>query len=336
MDTIQLINCRIQYTLPSPQGVWGGTGGGIVANGDNTNDSTILVNIIGCEIVENKTISTYPAYAVSALSFGGGVTVNLINSTLGNNGSFPGSNSCAIGFSQNKSRLNVYNSILYGNWPPQIVYGRSAYPEDTCELHVYNSLIEDGQEGIVILNPNNIFYYDLSNLATDPMWDTASMYPYSLSYGSPCIDAGTLDLPPGVTLPEFDLAGNPRIYGNGIDMGAYEYGPWVGVPEPPNSKFQIPNSKLLCVNPNPFIFGTYISYELKSAGRLNISIFNSSGMLVKTLVNFNGGTEEKGEIYWDGAGPGGTALPAGIYFVRLTIDGKETVTVKVVKVENSH
>jgi hypothetical protein len=331
MDTINLINCRIQYTMPSPQGIWGGSGGGIHANGDETNDSTLLVNIIGCEIIENKAIGIYPGYAVSAISFGGGVTVNLINSTIGNNGSLPGNNSCAIAYSQNESKLNVYNSIIYGNWPPQIVYGSSSYPEDTCELYVFNSLIQNGQQGILNLNPNDIYYYDLTNLQTNPLWDTASMYPYSLSEFSPCIDAGTLNLPPGIELPEYDLAGNPRVWGESVDMGAYEYGPWVGVPAEPNSRFQIPDSRLMNVNPNPFSYGTYISYELKSSGRLKISVYSLSGMKVRTLENHDASKGDSGKFYWDGTDQHGNLLPAGIYLVRMTMDGKEVETVKLLR-----
>jgi hypothetical protein len=331
LDTINLLNCRIQYTMPSPQGVWGGTGGGLVISGSTYHEMSILVNIIGCEIVENTAIGTYPGYAVSAINFRTGVTVNLINSTIGNNSTLPGNNSCAIAFSQNESKLNVYNSIIYGNWPPQVLYGSSYYPEDTCELYIYNSLIEDGPEGILNLNPNNIYYYDLSNLGTDPLWDTASIYSYSLSESSPCIDAGTLDLPPGIVLPEFDLAGNPRVWGASVDMGAYEYGPWVSIKENPNSKFKIQNLKLLHVNPNPFTYGTYVSYELKKNGRLDISVYTLSGLKVRMLAANHGSVGDKGNFYWDGCDQNGKALPAGVYLIRMTMDGKEVETVKAVR-----
>ncbi|GEM_PF-1625967 len=52
--------------------------------------------------------------------------------------------------------------------------------------------------------------------------------PFALMSNSPAIDAGTMDNPL-VTLPENDLAGNPRVYdGNNdgqsiVDMGAYEF-----------------------------------------------------------------------------------------------------------------
>ncbi|MBP6872926.1 MAG: T9SS type A sorting domain-containing protein [Bacteroidales bacterium] len=254
---------------------------------------------------------------------------DIINTTFAYNLTVNNPGGGAIGV-MDGSVVNLHNCLLYGNESNQI--NLTDFQTDAADtVNIGHSLVQNGQEGIVIYGENDRLFWGGGNLDANPLFFGSGEHPYSIDFGSPCIDAGTLDLPPGITLPEFDIAGNPRVYGNGIDMGAYEYGPWVGVPAAPGSRFQVPGSKLLNVNPNPFIFGTYISYELKSAGRLNISIFNSSGMLVKTLVNYKGGTEEKGEIYWDGAGPGGTALPAGIYFVRLTIDGKETETVKVVK-----
>jgi hypothetical protein len=59
---------------------------------------------------------------------------------------------------------------------------------------------------------------------TDPLWLGAGYeYPYALSADSPCINMGTLELPYGVELPAYDLAGNPRVMGSAIDIGAYEF-----------------------------------------------------------------------------------------------------------------
>jgi hypothetical protein len=317
--------------MPSPQGELWGTGWGLNITGSSDHEMSILANIIECEIVENKAIGIDPGYAVSAINIVEGVIVNLVNSTIGNNSSFPGYNTCAVRLVRPGTKLHIYNSIIYGNWPPQVAFGNSDYPEDTCELYVYNSLIEDGQEGILNLNPNNIYYYDLTNLGADPMWDTASMYPYSLSEFSPCIDAGTLDLPPGIELPEYDLAGNPRVWRASVDMGAYEYGPWVGVKEVGSRQSAVGSQ--VSINPNPFSYGTYVSYELLKNGRLNISVYSLSGMKVRTLAANQGSIGDKGNFYWDGSDQNGNDLPVGVYLIRMTMDGKEVETVKLVKSE---
>ena len=53
---------------------------------------------------------------------------------------------------------------------------------------------------------------------------------YTLKAGSPAIDAGSNGLFPGLDNSTGDLAGNPRLIGNAIDMGAYEFDPEGGLP----------------------------------------------------------------------------------------------------------
>lgn len=79
----------------------------------------------------------------------------------------------------------------------------------------------------------------------------------------------------------------------------------------------LPETTVLYQNyPNPFNPSTEISYSLKTAGQVTLSVFNTKGELVRTLVsqkmpsgnhsmNFNG----------DG-------LNSGIYFYKLSVDGK--------------
>jgi hypothetical protein len=44
---------------------------------------------------------------------------------------------------------------------------------------------------------------------------------WSLTDQSPCVNAGTSDTA-GLFIPDFDVSGNPRIFGNRIEIGAYE------------------------------------------------------------------------------------------------------------------
>ena len=63
-----------------------------------------------------------------------------------------------------------------------------------------------------------------------PSSSTNGNTPYQITDGPPCIDAGTLaNLPDFIESSEYDLAGNPRIVGDSIDMGAYEWNPTVGI-----------------------------------------------------------------------------------------------------------
>jgi hypothetical protein len=79
----------------------------------------------------------------------------------------------------------------------------------------------------------------------------------------------------------------------------------------------IPTSTQLYQNyPNPFNPSTEISYALKSEGMVTLSVFNTKGELVSTLVN---GKETAGNhtVNFNGEG-----LNSGIYFYKLSVDGK--------------
>ena len=59
------------------------------------------------------------------------------------------------------------------------------------------------------------------NVVSDPMFVDAANGNFQLRSGSPCIDAGANSYVVGTA----DLAGNPRIVGGTVDMGAYEWMP---------------------------------------------------------------------------------------------------------------
>lgn len=68
--------------------------------------------------------------------------------------------------------------------------------------------------------------------------------------------------------------------------------------------------------PNPFNPSTEISYSLKSEGMVTLTVFNTKGELVSTLVN------EKKTVGNHSINFNSEGLNSGIYFYRLNIDGK--------------
>jgi M6 family metalloprotease-like protein len=68
--------------------------------------------------------------------------------------------------------------------------------------------------------------------------------------------------------------------------------------------------------PNPFNPVTEISYSLKSEGQVTLSVFNTKGELVRLLEN---GKKSAGNHTVNFKGEG---LISGIYFYRLSVDGK--------------
>jgi len=98
--------------------------------------------------------------------------------------------------------ISIVNSILWLDSPGEI------YVESGSVTAEYSD-IEGGWPGT-------------GNINLDPDFYGVSLDYYSLNELSPCIDMGTPDTT-GLLLPDYCLAGNPRIGNGRIDMGAYEY-----------------------------------------------------------------------------------------------------------------
>ena len=89
-----------------------------------------------------------------------------------------------------------------------------------------------------------------------------------------------------------------------------------GVPAPlPGDSGSAP----LLVAANPWRPGAPISFELGHAARVNVSVFNSGGRLVRTLVDAPRGAGRH-SLSWDGDGAG-----AGVYFLSIAADGATNV-----------
>jgi pectin methylesterase-like acyl-CoA thioesterase len=164
---------------------------------------------------------------------------------------------------------------------------------------------------------NEVEWYG-TNMTGDPgfyAWEPE--HPYTLGQDSPCIDAGTTDLrelnmSSFYEFPAYDLAGNPRIYGDEIDLGAYEWQGQVGVED-------LVESPIISISnyPNPFNPETTISYSIAKAAKVKLDIYNLKGQLVKTLVNkeLNAGSHS---VNWDGKDMNDRSVSSGVYFYRLT------------------
>ena len=149
------------------------------------------------------------------VSFFGGAIFSLDNSSTVVNSTFSdntGRSSGAIAFSGDENDTpSVINSIIYDNRSfasdNQIVAGETS-------LNVSNSLIQDA------INAGG-------NLNVNPEFVAPDSFDYRLSEGSPAIDAGNNQATvlagedADIELGE-DLAGNARIVGTRVDLGAYE------------------------------------------------------------------------------------------------------------------
>ncbi len=80
--------------------------------------------------------------------------------------------------------------------------------------------------------------------------------------------------------------------------------------------------ELLNNYPNPFNATTIIPYALPRAGSVQLTIFNSTGQTVRTLVTGNAPAGRHAAA-WDGTDTSGHPVASGVYMYRLTTDGFE-------------
>ncbi len=92
-------------------------------------------------------------------------------------------------------------------------------------------------------------------------------------------------------------------------------GTLTGVEVVPN---KVPKTFALEQNyPNPFNPSTTINFSVPKSGNVKITIYNSIGQLVKTLVD-NHFTAGSYKVTWDGRNNSGTSVSSGVYFYKFT------------------
>ncbi|MHC4498106.1 MAG: right-handed parallel beta-helix repeat-containing protein [Planctomycetota bacterium] len=109
----------------------------------------------------------------------------------------------------------ITNCIFWGNEAPK---GAQIYLTDSDASVSYTDV--EGGEDDVYVEPGSILNWGLGNIDLDPYFVDPNVSDYHLSEDSPCIDAGDPNYVAGPD--ETDLDGNPRVFGDRIDMGAYE------------------------------------------------------------------------------------------------------------------
>lgn len=159
----------------------------------------------------------------------------ITNNTTAYNGS--------AGIHIERSKPDIKNTIVYGN-RFDVNFGGS-YNDPV----ISHCLFEDSylsslftNEGGMILEGSAQFKNPPESYGVD--YDALN-YNYDIQYGSDARDAGTPSTS-GLNLPEKDLIGNDRIFGEIIDMGAYEFSnnfPIINSQLPTESSFSVTNSE---------------------------------------------------------------------------------------------
>jgi hypothetical protein len=137
-------------------------------------------------------------------------------------------------------------------------------------------------------NPEGEILADSTNQSAPPLFVDAAAGDFREAAGSPTIDAGELDELPGLV----DLAGAPRIIGDAVDIGAFEFAP--GPPPPPPPAPMLGEITSLRVKPKKFAAledglgakdgekGAVVSYRLTAPAGVRFGVERKSvGRIVK-------------------------------------------------------
>ncbi|KQC08785.1 MAG: hypothetical protein APR54_04210 [Candidatus Cloacimonas sp. SDB] len=255
----------------------------------------------------------------AAIRISNKIDLDLINCTIGNNIT-PGPSGAAVVGAGRGTTLNIINSILYGDVPREI-YLANEYSNEPYTVNIWNSLVAGGEEEIYNHYGWDIVNWLDYNLDANPLWIGDGEHPFSLAIDSPCINGGTPDTT-GLNLPEYDLAGNPRIVNGIVDMGAYEY-------QGSNSEQNILDVKKYRVNnfPNPFNLETVFSFSITYKRNVDLEIYNTKGQKIKTLIK-DEIIEGNRSIIWDGSNNNNIQVSSGIYLYKLTLDEDKNIIKK--------
>ncbi len=189
----------------------------------------------------------------------------------------------------------MINNIIWGNGSDPS-FGYQIWSENNISANISFSCIQDGYNGEGNIETYPEFLNPTEGYGLD--YD-ASLADWTLLDTSPCINKGMSDTG-GLNLPELDIAGNPRIFGNRIDMSAYE------------------NQNVYVHIKEPSLFAEEISiYPNPGRDQFHIEIKHGITDAWIELVDINGKQVFHAQLTTTTATFSPTGLNPGMYFYRI-------------------
>ncbi len=277
--------------------------------------------IENCLFTDNQSTYSDALYKGRPIIFSGKGPYDIINCTFADNES----PSAAVQICADS--VNFWNCIFANDTSHQVFLLHPFEPNPPVNHVAFNHCnVKDGIDGVFNEDWWGTIYWQEGNINELPLFNSDNTEkPYELAFGSPCIDAGTTDVPGG--LYPYDLNGAPRVHGNGVDMGCYEYGS-VDVHDDTTPIADVSNIRIY---PNPFRESTKIEFDLPAPDDIVINIYNIRGQQVKTLAagKMCAGTIQ---LTWNGLDDNGKSTASGVYFCKVDKPG-HSYTKKMIKVK---
>ncbi len=223
------------------------------------------------------------------------------------------------------AKATFINSIISNEAGMNFMLYNNPLPSNLQFLNCLVGPSDNPEDTILNLGPNNTIEWYGTNISSDPdFYAWSDDNPYTLGQESPCIDAGTTDfsifnIPDWYVFPSYDLAGNPRIYGDQVDLGAYE---WQGQTDI-EDLITVPAFSMSNY-PNPFNPSTTIIFSIPETRQIRVSVYNLKGQKVNDLINteITRGTHC---VIWDGKDTFNRDVGTGIYFFKLESGGQTLI-----------
>lgn len=241
-----------------------------------SNVAPIILEMTNCLIYENNAVGSAEDFGTVLFLGGNANAANVLDATITNctfadNNYLPGNSSKGMIRVYNQTNapsiLQFTNNICFGNNILEITENNGSNVSNPFPTVILDhNILENGLDFNASTNNNT--------LTSDPMFNND----YSLQVGSPAIDAGTQA---GITVLPLDLAGNNRVFGTEIDLGAVEY-ETVAVPSNINEKLALN----LSIYPNPST--SLVSIKGALANEIvGVNVYNLNGQMVLDLQNAN-------------------------------------------------
>lgn len=232
--------------------------------------------------------------------------------------------------SQIPYNLTVLEGVVMDIIPRQYLF---VMPDSVCFNDISTALNPVQIEAINITNEAlTILDYTIlpSNTHVDPTFMftlNGPLTPYILQPGQSLMLNLQFDLPVEHPRDLYEYALR-IIHANGyVDIPLVVDSSVCGSANPPTP----PVLTDMAVAPNPFRYGTSISFSTKEAATLSLDVYNVRGQKVRHLhqSTYPAGNHS---IIWDGMDASGTALPSGIYLIRAG-NSASSNTQKVLKLD---
>ncbi len=269
--------------------------------------------IISNNLFYNNTAHILPG---AGAPFGGGAIAfgncsgKVINNTIVSNHSDTAGGAVFCGYGSSPS---FYNNIIFNSLSDAGSGENIFILDNASDPDFYDNDLEGGYSGINT-NGTPLVGANMGTISIMPGFTNPAANDYTLATGSPCIDGGTVTGISGY-MPSLDLAGNPRITGSAIDMGAYESAGAIPTAVHGTNAITAP---LLTAFPNPAT--SYFGIKGLAPGELvSVQVLDVLG---KELARFDHTAADHMDI---------SKLPAGMFIVHLRCKDESIKELRVLK-----